>query len=224
VKNLHRLIMRSRTYQLSSDDDATGLKLDPGNRWLWRFSRKPHDAETIRDAMLAVSGRLNPLPPTSHPFPPVETWGFTIHQPFHAVYESDHRSLYLMIQRNRRHPFLALFDAADPNQSVAERQPTTTPTQTLFLMNSQFVHDQATSFARQLLATPVDDPARVRLAVEMAHGRVPSETEVNDAIEFISAYTKKLTAQGLAPDQRVPAAWAAFARVLLTSNAFLYVD
>ncbi|MDB5391915.1 MAG: hypothetical protein JWM11_7561, partial [Planctomycetaceae bacterium] len=224
VKNLHRLIMRSRTYQLSSDDDAAGLKLDPGNRWLWRASRRPLDAEAIRDAMLAVSGRLNRSSPPAHPFPPVGTWGFTIHQPFHAVYDSDHRSVYLMIQRNRRHPFLALFDAADPNQSVAERQPTTTPTQTLFLMNSPFVHAQSDAFAKRILAMPDDDAAKVRLAFETAHGRIPSETEVSDALAFIAAYGKKLAEQGIPPDQQPAGAWGALSRVLLTGNAFLYVD
>ena len=69
--------------------------------------------------MLAVSGRLDRTVPGPHPFPPVQRWTFNIHQPFHAIYDSDHRSLYLMAQRNRRHPFLALFDAADPNLSVS---------------------------------------------------------------------------------------------------------
>jgi hypothetical protein len=224
VKSLHRLIMQSLTYQLSSEDDASNLKLDPANRWLWRASRRPLEAESIRDAMLAVSGKLDRSNPAAHPFPPVGTWGFTIHNPFHAVYDSNHRSVYLMIQRNRRHPFLALFDAADPNLSVAERQPTTTPTQTLFLMNSPFVHEQSEALARRLLSAQLDDPARIRLAFEMAHGRVPSETEVGAALEFVAAYGKKLADQGIAADRQVVAAWAALARVLLTSNAFLYVD
>lgn len=129
-----------------------------------------------------------------------------------------------MVQRNRRHPFLALFDAADPNLSVAERQPTTTPMQTLFLMNSAFVHDQAEAFARQLLTTPGDDPARVRLACEMAQGRVPSAAEVSDDLEFVAAYQQKLSDQGVPPDRQPAAAWTALARVLLTSNEFLYID
>jgi hypothetical protein len=136
VKALHRLIMLSATYQLASDDHAENLQRDPANVFLWRHARRPLDAESIRDAMLFVSGRLDRSVPGAHPFPEMATWRFTIHNPFHAVYDSDHRSLYLMQQRNRRHPFLALFDAADPNQSVAQRLPTTTPTQTLYLMNS----------------------------------------------------------------------------------------
>ncbi len=224
VKALHRLILRSRTYQLSSDDHPANLKLDPANRWLWRYARQPLDAESIRDAMLAVSGQLDRTIPGPHPFPPVQTWKFTIHNPFHDIYDSNHRSVYLMIQRNRRHPFLAMFDAADPNLSVPLRLPTTTPTQSLYLMNSPFVREQSEALARRLLAIEGDDAARIRLAFEMAHGRAAADSEIGDALAFLSAYREKLT--GLAP--RLPdeslAAWAGLARVLLTSNAFLYVD
>jgi len=215
--------MKSRTYQLASVDNAENQSMDPQNRWLWRYSRRPLDAESIRDAMLAVSGRLDRTIPQSHPFPPVDTWGFTIHAPFHAVYDSSHRSVYLMVQRNRRHPYLALFDAADPNQSVASRQPTTTPTQALFLMNSPFVHEQAQGFARRMTAVPGDDHVKVSWAFETACGRVPGESVLHDAVEFVAAYRKKSAGRDHAGQPDI-AAWSALARVLLTSNAFLYVD
>ena len=224
MKSLHRLIMRSQTYQFASEDNTANLKMDPANRWLWRHARSPLDAESIRDAMLAVSGRLDRAVPTSHPFPPVQSWSFTIHKPFHEVYDSDHRSVYLMLQRNRRHPFLAMFDAADPNLSVPQRVLTTTPTQTLYLMNSPFVHQQAEAFARRLLDTPADDEEKVRVAYEMAHGRVPSDPEIQDALSFLSAYQQKLAGLAKPPERSAELAWAGLAHVLLTSNAFLYVD
>ncbi|MDB5335644.1 MAG: hypothetical protein JWN70_1263 [Planctomycetaceae bacterium] len=224
MKSLHRLIMQSRTYQLSSDDDPVNLKTDPANRWYWRYTRRALDAESIRDAMLAISGRLDRSTPEVHPFPPVGTWAFTIHNPFHAVYDNNRRSIYLMVQRNRRHPFLALFDAADPNQSVAERQPTTTPTQTLFLMNSPFVHQQSDGFASRLLAMPGDDAARIQWAFEACHGKQPAAEEISDALAFVSGYTKKLADQGVPADKQAIGAWAALGRVLLTSNGLLYVD
>ena len=223
VKSLHRLIMSSRTYQLSSVDDEANLAVDPGNRWRWRYSRRSLDAESIRDAMLAVSGRLDRKVPESHPFPEVDTWAFTIHNPFHAVYDSNHRSVYLMVQRNRRHPYLALFDAADPNQSIATRQPTTTPTQALFLMNSPFVYEASDGFARRVVSMSGDDQAKMRWAFETAHGQIPADAVVHDAIAFVSAYREKL-AGSEATGERDIAAWSALARVLLTSNAFLYVD
>ena len=223
VKALHRLIMNSRTYQLASDDNDRNLQVDPENRWHWRFARRPLDAESIRDAMLALSGQLNRNIPQAHPFPPVNTWGFSIHHPFHAVYNSNHRSVYLMVQRNRRHPYLALFDAADPNQSVASRQPTTTPTQALYLMNSPFVHARARGFAGRLLAVPRDTRTRVRVAFEMAHGRPPGDREAETAIAFVAGYQKKLANEQPKTNHELNA-WSALARVLLTSNAFLYVD
>jgi hypothetical protein len=224
LKSLHRVIMKSRTYQLASVDHDANLSADPGNRWLWRYSRRAMDAESIRDAMLVVSGRLDRSVPQSHPFPSVETWGFTIHRPFHAVYESNHRSVYLMVQRNRRHPYLALFDAADPNQSIALRQPTTTPTQALFLMNSPFVHEQATAFAQRLTSESSDEHARAKLAFETAHGRVPDDATLDGTVKFVAAYRERLASSSETSKEHDVISWAALARVLLTSNAFLYVD
>ncbi len=223
VKSLHQLIMNSRTYQLASVDDDANFAADPGNRWHWRYSRRPLDAESIRDAMLAVSGRLDRSVPESHPFPAVNTWGFTIHAPFHAIYESNHRSVYLMLQRNRRHPYLALFDAADPNQSIAARQPTTTPTQALYLMNSPFVHEVSEGFARRVLSVLGDEHAKTTWAFETAHGQVPEAAVIHDAMAFLSAYREKLASRDSTVEPDI-AAWAALARVLLTSNAFLFVE
>ncbi|WP_442507935.1 PSD1 and planctomycete cytochrome C domain-containing protein [Novipirellula sp. SH528] len=224
IKSLHRQIMNSRTYMLSSDDHAKNLTADPNNRWLWRYSRRPLDAELIRDAMLAISGQLDRSVPQSHPFPPVDQWAFTIHRPFHAVYESNHRSIYLMVQRNRRHPFLAMFDAADPNTSVARRLPTITPTQSLFLMNSPFVHQQSDAFANQLLAIPGDDASRVRFAYESVLGRAATDAEVDETLSFLSVYHSKLAASENSERVNSVGVWAAFARVLLSSNEFLHVD
>ena len=223
VKSLHRLIMNSRTYQLASTDHQANLAVDPDNRYHWRFTRRHLDAESIRDAILAISGQLDRSASPPHPFPPVDTWGFTIHNPFHAVYDSNHRSVYLMVQRNRRHPYLALFDAADPNQSVARRQPTTTSTQALFLANSPFIHEQAEHFAKRIVAVSGDDRAKVLWAFEMSYGYIPEMNVVDDAVAFVAAYRERLAGTAAEKDPEI-AAWSALARVLLTSNAFLFVD
>ena len=223
IKSLHRLIMTSAAYQRGSIDDQANIAIDPANHLLWRYSRRALDAESIRDGMLAVSGNLDRTIPTAHPFPPVNSWGFTIHQPFHAVYDSNHRSVYLMVQRNRRHPYLALFDSADPNQSVATRQPTTTPTQALFLMNSSFVQDQADLFAKRIMNEPGDVQSKIHWAFETAHGQIPGESVVKDAATFVSAYRRKLSEQEDQGDPNLDS-WSALARVLLTSNQFLFVE
>ena len=222
VKALHKLIMKSRTYQLTSTGVEEGISKDPGNVLLWRYARRPLDAESMRDAMLAVSGLLKHGSSGEHPFPDVNTWGFTIHHPFHAVYDSSHRSIYLMQQRNRRHPYLELFDSADPNVSIGKRQQTVTPTQALYLMNSEFVHQQARGLAGRILyhSQSLDD--RIRWAFEVTQGQVPEADDLKEARLFIESYLKQLSVDGTDGDEQ--AVWSAFSRVLLTSNKFLFVD
>ena len=123
-----------------------------------------------------------------------------------------------MVQRNRRHPFLALFDAADPNQSVAVRDATITPTQSLFLMNAPLIHRAAEAFADRLLAAADEREARLRLAAELAWGREPDDAELVGLHDFLA----RVAAQSPEPSERE--AWGALARVLLTANPFLFVD
>ncbi len=92
-------------------------------------------------------------------FPEEKTWTFTQHGPFNAVYETNRRSAYMMVQRQRRHPFLALFDGADPNASTPSRQSTTVPTQALYFINDPFFHAQAGALATNVLKTPKRIPA-----------------------------------------------------------------
>jgi hypothetical protein len=96
--------------------------------------------------------------------------------------------------------------------------------QALYLMNAPFVHEQADAFARRLLVASGDGATRVRLAFEATQGRAAEEAEVRDALAFVEAYERKLSASGASAEQRTSAAWAALGRVLLTSNGFLYVD
>ncbi len=223
IKSMHRLIMASAAYQRSSNGKEANLAFDPNNHLLWRFSKHSLDAESVRDMMLALGGNLDLTIPKGHPFPP-EPWGFTIHAPFYALYESNHRSVFLMSQRNRRHPYLALFDAADPNISTAERIPTTTPTQALYLMNSPFVHDQAKGFAKSLLAKNQDDVTRIQQAHLFTRGTGPSPAEITESLEFLQSYETALKINGTPSPQVRSMAWTALARVLFTSNAALHVD
>lgn len=224
VKQLHRAILLSRVYQQGSMSDAANQAADPGNILLGRFPRRPLDAESIRDGMLAISGLLDRVPPKEHPFPDVNTWAFTIHRPFHAVYESNHRGVYLMRPRNIRHPFLSQFDAADPNLSVAERKPTITPKQSLYLMNSAFMHTQSAGFAKRLLEEPGDAATRARSAFEQVTGQIPDASTIAEAVTFVESYRDRMAKGQPATAEQTAAAWAALGRVLFMSNGFLYVD
>ena len=224
VKAMHKRILLSRTYQLASADDAADRNLDPANECLWRFDCRRLDAEAIRDSLLAVSGALDRTMPGPHPFPAQNTWGFTQHAPFQAVYDTNHRSVYLMAQRLRRHPFLALFDGADPNASTAQRSTTTVPTQALFFLNDPFVHDQADKFAARLVQAAPDDGARIDLAHRILYGRLATLEETRTAEMYLKKYTQGLKDAGVPPEKQATAAWASYARVLFAANEFIYVD
>lgn len=215
VKALHRQIMLSRVYQNAS---ASNTAADPDNELLAHFPRRRLDAEAIRDSMLALSGKLDPTMGGPHPFPPVNQWGFTQHSPFSAVYDTNRRSVYLMTQRLKRHPYLSLFDGPDPNASTAKRLPTTVPTQALYFLNDPFVHDQAAAFASRVTAAKSDEGERIQLAYRMALGRPASDEEAQQVTRFLDAYRKKLKSENDAP------AWAALARTLFARNEFLFVD
>jgi hypothetical protein len=222
VKRMHRLIVLSRTYQLSSADDEANLKVDPSNESYWRFSRRRLDAESIRDSLLLVSGGLERTPAGPHPFPAPTTWDFTQHKPFKGVYPSNHRSVYLMTQRIQRHPFLALFDGPDTNASTAARTTSTTPLQALFLTNDPFVHAQARKLADRLLKERSDDDARIERAFLLAFGRPPSAADTKQVRSYLVRVADEYRKTGASEPQL--RAWESFARVLFMSNEFVYVN
>src|SRR5204863_1826951 len=176
-------------------------RVDVNNDYLWRFHRHRLDAESIRDALLAVSGALDRSPGGAHPFPPESSWNFTQHTPFKAVYETNRRSVYLMTQRIQRHPFLGLFDGPDTNTSTAGRTTSTTPLQALFLMNDPFVHEQARKFAARLLAERGDDAARTEWAFLLAFGRPPTAEERRQAEGYLAQVRDGLQTAGV-PGER----------------------
>ncbi|MBX9791520.1 MAG: PSD1 and planctomycete cytochrome C domain-containing protein [Pirellulales bacterium] len=212
IKQMHRLIMHSAAYHRSSARAAATVAADPDNRLLARFERRRLSAEEIRDSLLMAAGVLDLQPAEAHPFPPEASWTFTQHNPFSAVYETNKRSAFLMVQRQRRHPFLAQFDGADPNASTPRRETTTVPTQALYFMNDSFFHQQAERFAGRLLNRATTD-SRIDAAYSELFQRGPTDLEQQRAEMFVANYPG------------TPAeAWAGFARTLLASNEFLYVD
>jgi hypothetical protein len=213
IKAMHRQILLSRVYRLASRDVPGNAAADPRNDLLWRAERRRLDAEAIRDAMLAVSGSLDRSPGDAHPFPPEKSWDFSASRPFTAVYESRRRTVYLMTGRIRNHPFLEIFDGADPNLSTGSRLQTTTSLQALLLMNSPFVLERAEGLAARILREP--EEARIGLAYALAFGREPTSAERRAGEAYLAR-----AAQGVSEKE----AWASYARVFLASNEFLHVD
>lgn len=249
MKAMHKLILQSQTWQLSSGNlppgengatagspanqpqdtaaaaaIASNLQLDPHNDLFWKFNRYRLDAESLRDTLLFVGGDLDESPAGEHPFPPQHTWGWTQHNPFVASYETRRRSVYLMQQRLKKNSFLALFDGADPSSSTGVRLPSTTPLQALFMMNDPLAHAEAAKFATRLISLSAEDSARISAAYQIAWNRPPTSAEQQESVEFLKQYREKLFELKTPSDQLEQQAWSALSRALLSSNEFVYVE
>ena len=198
--------------------------VDANNDLLWRFYRRRLSAEEIRDAMLAVSGSLDRTMGEAHPFPPESDWRYTQHDQFFAVYDTNRRSVYLMQQRQKKHPLMEVFDGADTNAITSPRPLSTTPLQALFLMNNPFVHQQADHFAVRVGMAYDTLPERIDYAFLLAYGRPAKPQEVREAMLHIQQVRNELQAIKTPAEQQTRAALASYLRVLLASDEFLYVD
>ncbi|MEO6809294.1 MAG: PSD1 and planctomycete cytochrome C domain-containing protein, partial [Isosphaeraceae bacterium] len=162
VKQTHRLILTSATYRQSArrpTPEVARLK-DPDNRWLWRMSTRRLDVEPIRDAMLSVSGELDPA----------------IGGPS-ADALSPRRTLYTKTIRNKHDPLIESFDAPDGSQTTPSRNVTTTPIQALLMVNGPWPLARARSFADRLRReVPEDDRGRIDRAFRLAFGRPPDDS------------------------------------------------
>lgn len=215
IKSLHRTIMLSSAYQQASAARDDAMKTDPTNELMWRFERRRLSAEELRDSLLATSEQLDLTPAEAHPFPPESTWSYSQHVPFSTFFETNKRSVYLVTVRNRRHPFLGLFDGADPNATTPQRQVTTVPTQALYFLNDPFFHQQALKVAEHTLARP--EPDRVDALFRRTLQRSPSARDRQFVESFLKGYP-----QG--PKSASTTVWAALSRVILASNEFLFVE
>ena len=200
LKKLHRRIMLSATYQQSSQVARELVERDPDNRLLARFAPRRLEAEAIRDAMLFVSGRLDP----------------TSSGPAGVDLNIRRRSLYVQTARWNRSNFATLFDAANPDASTARRVSTTVTPQSLFLLNNAFTLDQARHLAKRILAGEFhkDDETRIDRLYQLLFSRSATRDEQIIAQTIIAP-----------TDQRSgEAAWVDLAHVLLCTNEFVYLD
>jgi hypothetical protein len=210
VKQLHREIMLSETYQRASTPDAKNEARDPENRWLWRVSRRRLSVESFRDAVLAVSGNLEMN--AGGPSGDADDLKFL------------RRTVYGRVSRNDLSNLLRLFDFPAPNISAERRIDTTLPQQALFLMNSPFMISQSKVLASRFVSEsqPAD---QARRAYALALLRAPSEAELSLAVKFLSS--QDASAPAMDPKKKaspVPTRAERFAQALLASNEFFYVD
>ena len=169
IKKLHREIMLSTVYQLSTDNDAADFAKDSGNRFYWRANRKRMDAEQLRDSVMMVAGNLEKsLGGPSEDLTPAMT----------------RRTVYGRVSRYKLDEYLQLFDFPTPSISAEKRFTTTVPLQRLFLMNSDFMQVESEELAKRVAGEP-DNRARIRKAYQLVHGREPSAEEVKLGIAYL---------------------------------------
>lgn len=200
LKRLHRRMVTSAAYRRASHGPlaATAAAKDPANKWLARMSVRRLAAEQIRDAAMAASGELDPQIGGA-----ANDWK-----------ESNRRAVYLKVLRNEQDPTLDVFDVADGIFTTPVRNVTTTPTQSLFMINGPWTMQRAKAFGRALSHdSSATLEQRVATAYSLAFGRPPSAVETADAVKFLQNNSA-----------RSDEALVDFCHVLLNSNEFLYVD
>lgn len=224
IKRMHRLIMTSSAYRMSSHDDARALAMDPANDLLWRFDMRRLSAEEIRDSMLAVNGTLNLQVggPSVYTVMPQAVLA-TSSRPDHAWGKSPpdqqvRRSVYIYIKRSLLEHMLSTFDAADTDNSCPVRFATTVPTQALTMLNSDFIQQQARALADRLRREVGEDPAQqVRYALQLVTQREPTDDEIERGLRLMRDFEQ---ADALPREQSLQA----FCLLALNLNEFVYLD
>jgi hypothetical protein len=231
-KTVRRMVM-SRTYQMASTPHAKAAAADPDNRLLWQMPRRRLTAESIRDAMLAASGELDPA--RGGPSLGLElkgnisgaggnvnpaNWGGKI-----ADYVKNRRSVYLPFKRERpmgELEILSAFDFPHPNEITGARPETTVATQALFLMNAPFVKNQANKLAERLAKEePDDERARIKRLYLLTVSRAAEADEIEIALTFLDQCAQDLTPKS-GPENARSAAWAQLCHAVFGSNNFLF--
>ena len=220
VKRLIRELVLTRAYQMSSaPTDARAEQLDPENELLHRMNLRRLEGEAIRDAVLAVSGRLDAK--VGGPSVMVHVTHFMDGRGRPGSGPLDgagRRSIYTSVRRNFLPPMMLAFDMPIPFTTMGRRNVSNVPAQALILMNDPFIVDQTRVWAKRL-ATVTDPAARVRQMYLAAFSRTPAEHELKDALAFVTAQSQAL---GAAPtDER---AWADLGHVLFNVKEFIYLN
>jgi len=224
LKPLHKLIMSSSAYRMSSAGDERALAVDPTNDLFWRFDMRRLSAEEIRDAVLITTGQFNPkmFGPSVYPemsaevlatqSRPGDGWGKSTPR------EQDRRSVYVFVKRSLLTPLLTAFDFPDVDASCEARFVTTQPGQALTMLNSEFINEQATRLADRVRAEVGDKPReQIVHALELALGRPAEEQEIAEGRALLTRLTLE---HGQEPQE----ALRYWCLTVLNLNEFIYID
>ena len=221
VKKLIREIVLSHTYQLSSEHNENAYGVDPDNKYLWRMSRRRLDAEAIRDSMLAISGKLDLQRPAGSLTSQLDGEVGRRAKTDGLKKDVTYRSAYLPLVRGMVPEFLSIFDVADPDLIVGQRDVTTVATQALYMMNSPFVHEHSKEMANRVVGSGSTDAARVDYAFRLVFSRPATPKEQQVSLAFLAEYDKSLDASKPSANRRQES-WTMLCHSLLASGEFRY--
>jgi hypothetical protein len=224
LKALHRTILFSSTYRMSSRHEPEAASKDPDNRLYWRAPIRRLEAEALRDALLAASGLLDTRMGGSLLHVANRAFLFDHTSRDETRYDSRRRSLYLPVIRNHLYDGFELFDATDATVSNGDRAATTVAPQALFLLNGELALEAARALASSLLAHRGDDRARVAELWIKAYARPPSSAETARILDAAWDLERDLEEREGDPLRRRLAAWQIIAQAVLASNEFTYVQ
>ncbi len=217
TKAMLRLMLTSRAFALSTETSHAAAEHDPDNRLLPHAPLRRLDAESLRDAILAASGRLDRSmfgPGVPVMVPPGQRDDYSpVDGPLDGL---GRRSVYLEVRRNHPSPFLFAFDQPKPASPAGRREPTNVPAQSLTLLDDPFVLEQAGRFADRALAQANDTPTRIRWLYATALSRPASDAEVSHASAFLAEQTA-------AHNGDEKASWQNLAHALFNLKEFLYL-
>lgn len=225
LKPLHRMMVLSATYQMSSQSQVDGFSTDPDNNRFWRFNARRLTAEEIRDSMLAVAGRLNRQKHGPSMYPIIEPevlagqsrpgsgWGNS------SLAERSRRSIYIHLKRSLKVPLLASFDVADADFTCPVRFATTQPTQALGLINGRYARVIADAMAADVARRQGDASleSQVTEVLTRVLQREPEAEEITRGVDFINELRDQ-------HDQDAQSALELFCLLAINLNEFIYLD
>ena len=220
LKQMHRLMLLSSTYRMSSRGSEKSAEVDPENKWLQHAQVKRLEAEAIRDAVLTVSGSLDKTVGGPGIAPYISNYQDGRGKPKSGPLDgAGRRGIYLQVRRNFISPMFLAFDYPPPISTIGRRGASTVPSQALIMMNNEFIAREAEAWAKRLTEQPSSRRRRIQAMFETAFGRVPETDEVRDAEAFLDGQKAEYTTFG----DGDPRIWADLAHVLFNSTEFIFV-
>jgi mono/diheme cytochrome c family protein len=218
IKAMHRLLMLSNTYQMSSQVTREKAEADPSNELWSHFNRRRLTVEEIRDSFLGLDGTLDLTMGGS-----LQTYNDTEdgnERPSFSLPQTKRRTVYLPLRRSNLFSLLNLFDFGDATSSSDGRTRSNVAPQALFMMNSDFMSERSRCFAEFLLkGKSIDESQRIQQAYRIALSRSPTAQEIQNAIQYITRFPAKAAGREAYLD-----GWQSFCQILIASNEFIYVD